>query len=241
MALEDYASNTISADVTNFGDKLSSADTDVQKALDTLDDHTHGVLGTSTNNTTFATDGHQTMAGTAKPWRDELGDAVSLQQSGPGVSRDTANATVNYTTASNLSDFMYANVQLNHDKELSASIYPHIHWFQASAEAPNFLLQYRWQADGAIINPSWTSIKCNTCAHTFASGVLHQLSYSQPISAPTNSSLSDIVQFKIFRDNANTSELFDDSDLYTGTTQVIAFDVHFQINSLGSTDQFTKV
>jgi hypothetical protein len=37
MAKKDYSSNTINTDVTNFDKRLSSADTDVQKALDTLD------------------------------------------------------------------------------------------------------------------------------------------------------------------------------------------------------------
>ena len=45
MANKDYASNTINTDVTNFNLKLSSADTDVQKALDTLD---NGLVGITT-------------------------------------------------------------------------------------------------------------------------------------------------------------------------------------------------
>lgn len=43
MAKNDYASNTINIDTSNFAGVLSVSDTDTQKAFDTLDDHTHSV------------------------------------------------------------------------------------------------------------------------------------------------------------------------------------------------------
>jgi hypothetical protein len=180
------------------------------------------------------------MAGDARPWRDELGDAISLQQTGTGVSRNNSEATVEFITGANLSDYLFMNVQLNHDKDLTSSLYPHIHFFQAQNTTPNFLLQYRWQVNGGTKVTSWTNLKCNTLAFTYSSGTLNQIAYSSPISVPAGTTVSDIVQFRILRDNANTSGVFTGSDPYTATVGVLAFDVHFQINSLGSTDQYTK-
>lgn len=197
-------------------------------------------VGDGTNSTNFDSTGHQTMAGTARPWRDELADAITLQQSGPGISRNVTEASVEYTTASNLSDYMYCNVQLNHDKDLTVSIYPHIHYWQAENNIPNFLLQYRWQTNLGAKTTSWTNLKCNTNATAYTSGTINNIATSAAITVPVGTQISDIVQFRILRDNANTSGAFTGADPYTATVGITAFDVHFMINSLGSTDEYSK-
>lgn len=173
-------------------------------------------------------------------WRDEIGDALSLQQSGPGVSSNATESTVDFTTASNLSDYLYVNVQLNHDRQLTSAIAPHIHFFQASDAVPNFLLQYRWQKNGAAKVTSWTNLKCNTPVFTYVSGTIHQIADSANIAAPSGDNISDIVQFRILRDNANTSTVFTGADPYSGTVGVIAFDVHLQLDATGSFTEYIK-
>lgn len=118
------------------------------------------VIGGNYNN--IDSNGHITMLGTARPWRDELSDAVSLQQSGPGISRNVTESTVDYTYQSDLNDFMYANIQMNHDKDLTSSLYPHIHWVQAKNYSPNFLIRYRWQTNGRTKTTDWVDLPCNT-------------------------------------------------------------------------------
>ena len=180
------------------------------------------------------------MEGTARPWRDELVDVLSLKVLGTGISENAAEATIDITTAADTSDYLYGNVQLNHDKDLAASIYPHIHWFQAEDNTPNFLLQYRWQINGGAKTTSWTNLVCTSLVHTYVSGTIHQIAYSSAISVPVGTTLSDIVQFRIIRDNDNDSTEFGDTDPYTATVSIMHFDIHFQINSLGSDDEYTK-
>jgi len=204
----------------------------------------------NTNFSSFDNTGHETMTGNARPWRDELSDAVNLQQSGSGVSRNITENEVGFTSAStynatfSLSDALVANIQLNHDKDLASSIYPHIHFIQEKNYAPNFLLEYRWQKTGDVQTTTWTKLKCNTLAFTYTSGSLNQIAYSVGIAVPAGTGISDVVQFRIFRDNANSSGSFTGTDPYnTGgnaTVGITAFDIHFQINSLGSTDEYTK-
>lgn len=184
-------------------------------------------------------------------WKDELGDALSIQKSGVGITLDIAELTVNFdhnalyhaTPAS--ADFLYKNTQLNHDKDLEASIYPHIHWMQSKNYSPNFLIGYRWQKNGSAKTTDWTLIACNTLAFTYVSGTLNQISYSSPISAPAGASLSDIVQFRVYRDTSGASSV------YTGVTcpyntggnasaPVTAFDIHFQIDNQGSKLEYEK-
>jgi len=193
------------------------------------------------NYTQFDNTGHQRMFGDARPWRDEVSDALSLKQQGSGVETNVEESSVDFTTNSNLYDYIYCNVQMNHDKDLSCAIYPHIHWFQYQNNVPNFLLQYRWQQNGGNKRIPWEYLRCDEPAFTYAVGTgMNQICYSAPILAPENSTVSDILQFRIFRDNVNDTRIFEGTDKYAYYASVISFDVHFQINSLGSNEQYDK-
>jgi hypothetical protein len=197
--------------------------------------------GNNSNQTNFSETGHQTMVGDARPWRDETGDSLSLKSTGSGVSTNATEATVDFAAnANSANDYLYRNVQLNHDKDISASIYPHIHFFQANANAPNFLLYYRWQIGGTAKVTSWTALKCNTLTFTYTSGTIDQIAYSAAIAPRTGSNLSDRVQFRVCRDTGNASGLFTGADPHGGVVGVTAFDIHFMTNSLGSDTEYTK-
>lgn len=208
-------------------------------------------VGDETNYLHVDDTGHITFAGDARPWKDELGDALSIKVQGAGISTDLAENVVNfdfnaaYNANPSLADFLYKNVQLNHDKDLSVAIYPHIHWFQKKDYSPNFLFQYRWQINGGQQTTAWTFLKCNNLAFPYTGNPMHQISFSAPILAPVGSNLSDIIQFRIYRDTTNASgEFVGVTDPYnTGgnaSAGVLSFDLHFQTNSLGSTDELIK-
>jgi hypothetical protein len=193
-----------------------------------------------TNYTNFDSTGHQTMVGNARPWRDQVNDALGIKQNGNDVTTNSTESTVEFSTTADLNDYLHVNIQLNHDKDLTSSIYPHIHFFQDQNAVPNFLLQYRWQVDLASKTTAWTNLKCNTLAVSYTAGTINQIAYANPISVPVGSTLSDIVQFRVIRDNANTSTVFSGADPYSGAVGITSFDIHFQINSLGSDEQYSK-
>ena len=208
-------------------------------------------VGDETNYTHFDEDGHQTMVGDARPWRDELGDALAIKVQGTGISTDLTESVVNfdsnaaYNANPALADFLYKNVQLNHDRDLASLIYPHIHWLQAKNYAPHFLLQYRWQINGGLKTTGWTFLKCNALAFPYTPGtIIHQISYSAGIPVPLGSNLSDVIQFRIYRDTTNAAGQFVGTCPYnTGgnaSAGVLSFDLHFMINSLGSNEEYIK-
>lgn len=210
-------------------------------------DHSEGIAGpvqlgaAGSNYTAFDETGHQTMVGTARPWRDQLTDALNLKVQGSGLALNVTESTVEFAANADYpTDYLYCNVQLNHDKDLTASIYPHIHFFQAEDHIPNFLLEYRWQKNLGAKTTAWTKLKCNTLAQEYTSGTINQIAYSAAIAAPEGTAISDILQCRIYRDITNDSEAFTGADPYTAVVGVTAFDLHFQINSLGSTDEYTK-
>lgn len=198
-------------------------------------------IGSSTSNYNFDETGHQEMQGDARPWRDELTDALNIRVTGTGVATNNTENTVEFTdTAQMANDYLYLNIQLNHDKDLSSSIYPHIHFFQGSNAVPNFLISHRWQASLGEKVTAWTSLVCNVLAQAYSGTTKNNIAHSAAINPPAGSGLSDIVQFRIMRDTDNDSGLFVGADPYSGPVGVLAFDVHFVINSMGSTEEYVK-
>jgi len=198
-------------------------------------------FGSPGSYTDFDLTGHQTMYSNAKPWRDQLTDALNIKIQGTGIELNPTESTVDFlTNADYNTDFLYCNVQLNHDKDLLASIYPHLHFFQVENNIPNFLLEYRWQVNLGEKVTSWTKLKCNTLAIAYSGTTKNNIVYSLPIAVPPGTTLSDIIQFKIYRDTTNDSLVFTGLDTYSVAASVLAFDVHFQIDSLGSTDEYVK-
>jgi hypothetical protein len=199
-------------------------------------------FGDSSNYTEFEADGTMQAKGDATCWRDELGDVTKLKVQGVGIKDNATEGTITFQTSANLSDFVYTNVQLNHDREMTCTIYPHLHFFQSEDTMPNFLLEYRWQVNGAIKKTDWTQVRCNTSTFSYVAGeTIHQIAHTEDgISVPDGTEVSDIVQFKIYRDNANTSERFNDSDPFTTDVEVMSFDVHICTDMLGSRTEYSK-
>lgn len=197
-------------------------------------------VGSSVDNTIFNVSGHMSMIGTGRAWRDELGELLGKKKIGNRITDDLDDGTVVFASnCVSAEDYIITNVQLNHDRDSSANIYPHLHWFQTSGKIPNWLLEYRWQINGGWKTPTWSKTKMDIPATSYISGNIHQICYCSGIAVPISSNLSDIVQFRISRDTGNVSTLFSGIDT-TSNISAISFDVHLQLNSLGSTSEYIK-
>lgn len=199
-----------------------------------------GRIGNQDNYTEFEPDGTMKMVGNATVYDDLLGDVTGVKTTGTGVSINATQSSLDYTTAANLSDYAYFNYQISHKWKIGSSIFPHIHFEQNNNAVPNWLIQYRWQKQGQEKTTSWTNLKCTTLAFTYTSGTLNQIAYSTAISAPVDSGLSDIIQIRILRDNANTSGVFSGADAYSGWASITSVDMHYEIDTLGSRSEYSK-
>jgi hypothetical protein len=198
-------------------------------------------LGGTTNYVEIESDGTLAFYGTATVWDDLLGAAINLRAQGPGVSTNITENQVEFTTASDLNDYLLDSQQLSHSWD-GGAIYPHLHAWQTTSAAPNWLLQYRWQKMNAAKVTSWTYLKCNTPAFTYpGSGTFHQLfGTAAGITPPSGAGISDILQFRVLRDNANGSGVFTGADPVAATAAISSFDTHYAKNTLGSRSITTK-
>lgn len=197
-------------------------------------------IGTDAGYTEVESDGTLVAHGSATTWEDMNGSALQLKVSGVGLSINSAENQLEFTTGANLSDYAYDNYQLRHAWKLGSVLKPHIHWHQAQNQSPNWLLQYRWQANAEAKTTAWTNLKCNTLAFTYTSGTLNQISYSAALTPPANAGLSDILEVRLLRDNSNTSGVFSGADTYTATAAVMFVDIHIEEDTLGSRTEYVK-
>jgi hypothetical protein len=181
------------------------------------------------------------LFGSATQFDDLSAGAMTLQQTGPGVSLNIPECSVDFTSDSNLSDYVVQSIQLSHAWKLNSIIFPHIHFVQTTNAVPNFLLQYRWQIDGGATKTDWTNLICNIAAFAYSSGSLNQIAHtSAGITPPSGAMLSDGVEFRVIRDNANTSGLFAGTDPVNATVSIKYFDIHIQKDSIGSNTEYSK-
>jgi hypothetical protein len=181
------------------------------------------------------------LIGTATQFDDLSAGALTLQQTGPGVSLNIPECSVDFTSTSNLSDYVVQSIQLSHAWKLNSVIFPHIHFVQTTNAVPNFLLQYRWQIDGGATTTDWTNLKCNITAFSYSSGSLNQIAHTiGGITPPVGANLSDGLEFRVIRDTANTSGIFAGSDPVNATVRIKYFDIHIEKDSIGSNTEYSK-
>lgn len=218
----------------------------------TADDAGVVSIGTDTDYTEFEADGTMKAVGDATCFRDELNDLIKGASQNPAshLVYDYTQGTLDFKDNCNLNDWALMNVQINHDWKLGSDIEPHVHWFQNEDVTPNWLIQYRWQKQGSEKTTSWTSLKWASNAFSYEGTTLNQITSFGAITPPEGyGQVSDVVQIRLLRDVSDDSELFGEivdevyvpaPDAYTGDAEAVSFDVHIEVDTLGSRQLYAK-
>jgi len=129
--------------------------------------------------------------------------------------------------------------QMPHQWEEGSDVMPHFHWWQSSADMPNWWMKWRKWNNGEAKPASWTSAIYASHVFTYVSGDLAQIT-KFPIIDMSDITISGFVQVTFGRDTGNVSTLFTGADPLTGQAEFVEFDLHTEIDSFGSNDEFTK-
>lgn len=133
-------------------------------------------------------------------------------------------------------------IQCLHARKEDSDIRPHIHWVQNSDNNPNILVEYRWCNNGGT-SSAWTLKALTAADNMFAwSGVGMQQITEFNLSAGhgVGWGLSATFECKIYRDSQNTSTLFSGVDNYSGAWNAKYYDIHLEMDSGGSRQEFVK-
>jgi hypothetical protein len=185
--------------------------------------------------------GHLTLLGKARVYKDMLNELVGKRITSPSsaIEIDDEEIRLQFKVSCELTDYVSMNIQLNHERCLGTNVYPHLHWEQSSATMPNWLLQYRWQIQGALKTTAWTYLPWVANAFAWTTGTLNQITTFGTITPPSDDGHSDILQFRIIRDFDNDSSEFDAEDGLNASAYALMFDVHVVVDKLGSASEFT--
>jgi len=134
--------------------------------------------------------------------------------------------------------------QMPHNWKEGSVIRPHFHWVQTSAVVPNWLLAYKIYDNNTLTTidtdySNHTLVKTEDPEFAYTSGNLCQISRFPDIDM-TGYGISDFIHYAFFRDSENTSGLFAGADTGPDPSYVFEFDVHYQIDTFGSRQEFTK-
>lgn len=197
-------------------------------------------FGSATDYTEFEADGTMKSFGNATTFDDLVGSSATVKVVGVGVTINDAEQTIDFATNADLNDYLWTSGQMRHRWKSGSNIGPHIHAEQTSSAVPNLLVRYRWRKNGAAKVTAWTDYVCNTPVYTYVSGTLDQIYYGAGITPPVGYGLSDIIQIRVYRDNANVSTRFAGADPINAVVSVTSVDTHIESDTLGSRTEFTK-
>lgn len=127
-------------------------------------------------------------------------------------------------------EIVYIIAQLPHAYKLGTNLKPHIHWQQSADTAVVWKMDYKWFENGDAVPANFTTIASDTDVFTYTSGDLAQISSFPEIDGSGVDGISSMLLIKVYRDDNTT----------TGDVLGFELDIHYQINSIGSSGEFNK-
>jgi hypothetical protein len=187
-------------------------------------------LGNEFGNVTIQENGTIRLYGSATSWDDLMVEARPGIQ-GQSTKPDWDN---NYHALmfpqNNPSEIVTLNFQLPHRWKLGSTIQPHIHFLHNQNKIPIFKMQYRWYNIGDPPPASWTIYTMNDVLVPYPGYSIHNLCLNQTGIDGTGMGFSSLLQVKIYRDD----------NVFVGDCPVFGFDIHIEIDSFGTGDEFVK-
>jgi len=130
-------------------------------------------------------------------------------------------------------EIVYILAQMEHIWKLESTISPHIHYIQSAAAQPTFKMAYRWYKNGATVPGSYTVISTadgSKGIFPYTSGSILQIAEFPDIAGTGIDTVSSFLDIKIYRED----------DDVTGDVLTKEFDIHIQIDAIGSLQEYTK-
>lgn len=175
-------------------------------------------------------DGTILLGGEATAWDDLLMPLVQGKQG--QVDKPVWDATnLGYLfPQADPTQILYLNCQIPHRWKVGSTIYPHVHFDQAANQLPVFKIDYRWYSIGEARPAGWTTYTMDQIVKPYTSGAIHNIANGAAGIEGTGQSISSMLQIKLYRDD----------NAYTGNVLATSFDIHIEIDSFGSNEEYIK-
>ncbi|WP_338357484.1 hypothetical protein [Yeosuana marina] len=237
--------------------RLSTAGTERM----TIDNAGNTKIGDGTNNTYIEADGSLSYQGAATRW-DDLRVSVNTVKIGSSWWAGTIESAAwgTFLGGTELiwfydgtdADAVYFTVQMPHGWKEESNIYPHVHWTNKSAPGTarvTWALEYTWSNVGAGFSFMTPTTITGTTVATDPTG--RSIAVNEHVITPlkidsvggtltsgidaSGKTISSMLICKLYRKGSTGT-----ADNYTGAAGLIEIDFHYQIDSDGSREQYTK-
>lgn len=152
----------------------------------------------------------------------------------PGlVSDPTFDTTdIGWLFAPDATNILFFVAQVPHKYKEGTSLHCHVHWEPTNTNTGNVLwrLSYRWRNDRETAG-AFTDVSVLATANGTASKVQFD---DFPEISKTNALVSSILDLKVERIGGDLS------DTYNANARLKEFDIHFEIDTIGSREEVTK-
>jgi hypothetical protein len=201
-------------------------------------------LGGVTNGIKVDAGGELELRGTATRFLDEKGQLSAAKITSPSskIIQSDAESAFYFKDTATTADYVWVNIQFNHDRKLLADVSPHLHWWQTSSGTaiPHWVIQYRWQIPGQNKTVAWSASKWQSHSFVYSSGTLCQITDFADITPPATDGVSNELQIRIIRDTTDALGLFGGVDVFSGDSYIFDFDIHKEIDTMGSKQEYVK-
>jgi hypothetical protein len=210
------------------------------------------VIGDATNHTLIEADGTIMLEGSATAYNDivvplfnsRLGNdrqpTWSPMKNDGGTSRGIYTFTFEDQSSANNEQEVFFSVQMPHNWKEGTTVYPHVHWAPQAATAGNVVwgLEYTWvnyDATTPLTFANTTIITATSADVAFGDVDKHLITaFSSITPSASQNKISSILMCRFFRKSA------DSNDDYNGNAAVLSFDLHYEIDAVGSHSQYVK-
>lgn len=169
-------------------------------------------------------------------WDDLKAPAAAIYSpgnTGSGPDRDTEDGTLLF--ASDATELVHMHFQMPHAWKAGSTISPHLHWMKSSDASGGVVwkMRYKWCEIGDTF-PAYSDL--DTAVEKVSAGDLEGIHGLYEFSEITDAdkTLSSMIIVELSRVHDATA------DTYAADAKLLEFDIHYQIDSLGSSDEYVK-
>lgn len=181
----------------------------------------------------FESDGTLQFNGTATVWEDLRFPATAINPTGAPSPMTFDTTNIGFSAAASGTQVIAVVGQMPHAWKQGSSIVPHIHWSPTSTDTGSVLwrLEYKWTNINDTESGSFTTV--DVLDPGDGTTLKHQLASFGSISG-TGKTLSSALVMKISRIGG------DASDTYADAALMREFDIHYEIDTIGSRSEYVK-
>ena len=189
------------------------------------------VVGIPPNYLEITASGYLRIYGEGTVWDDLRFPAQGINPPGQVSDPDLDITDGTWLFDNNSTEILMGIAQMAHNWREGSAIYPHIHWSPTNTDTGDV----RWQLDyqiasfGGTFPGSWTTLNIDDPGD--GTDDKYQVATFSAISM-TGHTLSCMIKWKVSRIGG--------SDTYNADAKFLEFDIHYEIDSFGSNEQYIK-